>query len=85
MGSRTCVRISSGLRVRYWMPSSRQKSATQRVRSPSLVASATSAPRAIRAGAVSVDEIAQQRRLLGATQQISPAFFMQKLMALRHS
>ena len=36
-------------------------------------------------GAVSVDETARHVGLLVATQQISPSFFMQKSMALRHS
>jgi hypothetical protein len=36
-------------------------------------------------GAVSEDDTAQQRELLGATKQMSPSFFMQKLTALRHS
>ena len=36
-------------------------------------------------GAVSEEEIAQQRGLLGATRQISPSFFMQKPTDSRHS
>ncbi len=36
-------------------------------------------------GAQSLDWTAQQRGLDGATQQISPSFFMQKWIALRHS
>jgi hypothetical protein len=34
---------------------------------------------------VSVEETATHFGLLGATQQVTPSFFMQKLMALRHS
>ena len=36
-------------------------------------------------GAVSDDETAQQRGLLGATRQMSPSFFKQKPAAFRHS
>ena len=36
-------------------------------------------------GAVSDDDTAQHRELPGATRQISPSFFMQKLTAFRHS
>ena len=45
----------------------------------------TEAPRESSAGALSVDETARQRLLDGATQQVSPSFFMQKSIALRHS
>jgi hypothetical protein len=37
------------------------------------------------AGAVSVDETAMHLGLPVATQQISPSFFLQKLIAFRHS
>ena len=36
-------------------------------------------------GAVSDDETAQHRGLLGATRQMSPSFFRQKPAAFRHS
>jgi hypothetical protein len=36
-------------------------------------------------GAVSDDDTAQQRGLLGATRQITPSFFMQKPIDSRHS
>ena len=45
----------------------------------------TFAPSAISAGAQSVDDAATQRLLAVATQQISPSFFRQKSIALRHS
>jgi hypothetical protein len=34
---------------------------------------------------VSVEETARHRRLAGATQQVTPSFFMQNEMAFRHS
>jgi len=52
-------------------------------RSPWGPTSFSSAPRAIAAGAASVDEIAQQRALPGATRQMSPSFFMQNPMDFR--
>ena len=55
------------------------------VRSPSGPASTTRASSATSTGAVSVDDTAQQRGLDGATQQVSPSFFMQKSIAFRHS
>ncbi len=53
-------------------------------RSPAGPSNRTVAPRLHRAGAVSEDDTAQQRGLPGATRQISPSFFMQKLTAFRH-
>ena len=47
-------------------------------------ASLTVAPRLQSTGAVSDEDTAQQRGLPGATRQISPSFFMQKLTAFRH-
>jgi hypothetical protein len=55
------------------------------VRSPSGPASTTRALSATITGTRSLDCTAQQRGLEGATQQVSPSFFMQKLMAFRHS
>ncbi len=52
---------------------------------PSLPASETSAPSAMSAGAVSVDETARHFGLDVATQQVLPSFFMQKSIAFRHS
>ena len=46
-------------------------------RSPAAERRVTSAPSAQSTGAVSVEVTAQQREEPGATQQISPSFFMQ--------
>ena len=54
-------------------------------RSPFGPASVSWAPIAHRTGAVSEDDTAQQRELLGATRQMSPSFFMQKPIDFRHS
>ncbi len=54
------------------------------MRRPAGPASRTVAPRLHSTGAVSEDDTAQQRGLPGATRQISPSFFMQKLTAFRH-
>ena len=67
------------------MPSSRYSAATGASRSPSSPASTTVAPSAIAIGAVSDEDTAQQRGLLGATRQMSPSFLMQKPIAFRHS
>ena len=67
------------------MPSFRYRSRTGTSRSPCGPASTTLAPSAIATGAVSDDETAQQRGLLGATRQMSPSFFMQKPIDRRHS
>jgi hypothetical protein len=67
------------------MPSFAKRSATGTFRSPAALTSRTVAPSACRTGAVSVDETARQRGLDVATQQMSPAFFMQKPIAWRHS
>ena len=45
----------------------------------------TVAPRAISAGAQSVEDTATQRLLAVATQQISPSFLRQNSIAFRHS
>jgi len=55
------------------------------VRSPPAPTSRTRAPSAHSTGAVSDDDTAQHRELPGATRQMSPSFFMQKPIALRHS
>ncbi len=55
------------------------------MRSPRAETRRTRAPSAASIGAVSVDDTARQRGLEVATQQVSPSFFMQKLIALRHS
>ena len=47
--------------------------------------SRTRAPRAHNTGAVSEEDTAQHRELPGATRQMSPSFFMQNPIALRHS
>ena len=60
-----------------------RRAATSRV--PSADTSVTRAPSAISAGAVSVEETARHVGLDVATQQLSPSFFMQKSIALRHS
>src|SRR5213078_2818581 len=76
-GTWTEVKISSRRRVRYAMPSSANSSLAGMRRSPAVDASVTSAPSAHRTGAVSDDDTAQHRGELGATQQVSPSFFMQ--------
>ena len=53
-------------------------------RSPFGPTNLTFAPRLQSTGAVSEEDTAQQRWLPGATRQISPSFFMQKLTAFRH-
>ena len=53
------------------------------LRSPLALTSFNRARNATATGAVSELETAQQRRLLGATQQMAPSFFMQKSMLLR--
>ena len=59
------------------MPSSANSSLAGMRRSPAWETSVTSAPSAHKTGAVSDDETAQHRLEPGATQQISPCFFMQ--------
>ena len=54
-------------------------------RSPRADTSRTRAPSACSIGAVSVDDTARHFGLDVATQQVSPSFFMQKSIALRHS
>src|SRR2546425_4538408 len=84
-GSRMSATTSSGRLARYSMPSSRYSAGSGTVRSPPAPMSRTRAPRAHSTGAVSEEDTAQQRELPGATRQMSPSFFMQKPIALRHS
>ena len=67
------------------MPSFLYRSASATSRSPWAETSRTLAPSEISAGAQSVDEVATQRLLAVATQQVSPSFFRQKSIAFRHS
>jgi hypothetical protein len=59
------------------MPSSLYSASTGSSRSPAAPASTTVAQSAMATGAVSEEDTAQQRGLLGATRQICPSFFMQ--------
>jgi hypothetical protein len=67
------------------MPSLLYSAASGTSRSPCDETSFTFAPSAISAGAVSVEDTATKRLLAVATQQVSPSFFRQKSIALRHS
>ena len=76
---------SAGCFAMYTMPSSRYSAPTGSSRSPSGPVRLTTPSRAMAIGAVSLDDTAQQRGLLGATRQMSPSFFMQNPAAFRHS
>jgi hypothetical protein len=67
------------------MPSSANRSLTAMRLSPAADTRVASAPSAHSTGAVSEEETAQQRDEPGATQQMSPSFFMQYPIAARHS
>ena len=67
------------------MPSLLYRSSSATSLSPEAETSLTFAESTRSAGAQSVDYIATQRLLAVATQQMSPSFFMQKSIALRHS